>query len=67
VLPRLEPRPGGQLSGGDLFLAYKGWCDKGGFTSHERGAFGRQFTDLAKVADIMFSGKGTQGSTATWR
>ena len=47
MLERLEPKAGGQLSGGDLFLAYRKWCATNAFIPVARRQFGNGFTQLA--------------------
>jgi hypothetical protein len=61
MLERLEPNPGRELSGGDVFAAYRSWCVKRGGVAFSQHEFARQFRELAKLSHIEFSGAGGQG------
>jgi hypothetical protein len=61
MLERLEPRAGGQLSGGDLFMAYRGWCGGKSLVPYVRKEFAQRFAVLASESGIGFSGKQGHG------
>jgi hypothetical protein len=61
MLARVEPRPGAQVSTGDLFLAYGLWCRKAGLEPCELAAFKTRFSELAELAGVGFSGTGDNG------
>ena len=61
VLERLEPRAGKELSGGDLFIAYRRWCAEKRLVALKRDQFSREFADVAAETGIMFSGTGGNG------
>ena len=61
MLERLEPKAGGQLSGGDLFLAYRKWCVTNAFIPVTRRKFGDAFAQLAAASGIAFSGQKGHG------
>jgi hypothetical protein len=61
MLERLEPKRGRELSGGDIFAAYRSWCGKRSDVPYSQQEFGRQFRELAALSSIAFSGSGTHG------
>ena len=61
MLERLEPKAGAQLSGGDLFLAYRKWCSKNALIPMARRQFGNEFAQLAAASGIVFSGQKGHG------
>jgi hypothetical protein len=61
MLERLELKLGRELSAGDVFAAYRSWCGKRGSVPFRQHEFGRQFSELAKISRIGFSGVGGQG------
>lgn len=61
MLEGLERRQGGQLSGGDLFMAYRRWCTSKTVVPYGRKEFRRQFANLAAMAGISQSGVNGSG------
>ena len=61
MLEGLERRQGGQLSGGDLFMAYRSWCTGKTVEPYGRKEFRRQFANLAALAGISQSGVNGSG------
>jgi hypothetical protein len=64
MLDMVEPAPEGEVSNGDLYLAYRIWCDEKALAALSREQFKSRFAELAKVVQLRMSG--TQGR-GVWR
>jgi hypothetical protein len=61
MLERLVPNRGRELSGGDLFTAYRKWCSDRTLVALKREEFAREFAELAADAGIACSGNEGNG------